>query len=81
MLHDTLYGLHLVDRCGLGSLLEAEEVADEDRTLLLIDELRPSLKFIVIPLTGSQLQLGDGLWVPGMFDAVLTPGKLPLVLQ
>ena len=37
VLYDALNGLHLVDRRRLGSLLELEEVADEDGTLLLVD--------------------------------------------
>ena len=81
MLHDALYGLYLVERNGLSSFPEAEEVADEDWVLLFIDSLGPSLEFIVVTQTCGQLQLGNGLWIPGVKDAVLAPRELTLILQ
>ena len=81
MLHNALYRLHLVDRCRLGSLLELKEIADEDWALLLVDDLGPRLKFVVVALTCGQLQLSDGLWVPSVLNTILAPCKLALVLQ
>ena len=81
VLYDALNGLHLVDRRRLGSLLKLKEVADEDGALLLVNYLCPSLEFIVVALTGGQLQLSDGLRVPSVLNAILTPSKLALILQ
>ena len=80
VLYNTLHGLHLVDRSRLGSLLETKEVADKDGRFLLVDNLSPILKLLVVTLSGSQLQFGNCLRIPGMFDTVLTPSKLTLVL-
>ena len=81
VLHDALNGLYLVDRCWLGSLLELKEIADEDRALLLVDNLGPSLESIIIAFPRSQLQLSNRLWVPGVLDAVLAPCKETLILK
>ena len=80
VLHDALHRLDLVDRCRLSGLLESEEVADEYGTLFFIYNLCPILEFVVVALTGRQLQLCNCLWVPSVLDAVLAPSKLTLVL-
>ena len=81
VLHDALHAFYLVERRRRCSLLPAEEIADEDRAFLFIYNLSPILEFIVVALTGGQLQFGDGLRVPGVLDAVLAPSKLTLILQ
>ena len=81
MFNDALNRLHLVDWGWLSSLLKSKEVADKDGALLLVNNLCPILKLIVVALTGGQLQLSDGLWVPGMLDTILAPSKLTLILQ
>ena len=79
VLHDVLDGFHLVDADGV--LLPTHEVADEDRCLFLIDESGELLELLVIPRAGSELQGGDGFWVPGVLDAVLAPVELSEVGQ
>ena len=74
MLHDVLNRLHLVDVDGV--LLPADEVANEYRRLLLIDEFRELLEFLVVACAGSQLQCGNGFRVPCMFDSILPPVEL-----
>ena len=81
MLHDALYGLYLVNGRGLVCTLEAEEVADEDRRFLLVDEFFPLLELLIAALPCGQLQLGNCLRVPGVLDAVFAPGKQSVVLQ
>ena len=81
MLNNAFYALNLVDWGWLSSLLESEEVADKDGALLLVNQFRPLLELFVVTLTGSQLQLGNGLGVPGVLNTILTPCKLTLVLQ
>ena len=81
VLHDALHRLYLVYRCRGGSLLEAEEVTDEYRTLLLVYQLRPVLELLVRALACSQLQFRYGLRIPGMLDAVFSPRELTVVLQ
>lgn len=61
MLHDALYGLYLVNGRGLVCTLEAEEVADEDRRFLLVDEFFPLLELLIAALPCGQLQLGNCL--------------------
>ena len=80
MFNDALNRLHLVDWGWLSSLLKSKEVADKDGALLLVNNLCPILKLIVVALMGGQLQLSDGLWVPGMLDTILAPSKLTLIL-
>ena len=81
MLHNALYAFHLVEWCGRRRLLKVHEVADKDGTLFLVHQLGPVLKLFVVALPCGQLQLGNGLRVPGMFDTVLTPRELSLVRQ
>ena len=73
VLHDALHGFYLVDRSRLSSLLKFEEVTNEDGTFLLVNNFSPGLEFLVVALTGGQLQLCYGLWVPSMFDAIFPP--------
>ena len=80
VLHDALHRFYLVDRSRLSSLLKFEEVTNEDGAFLLVNNLSPSLEFLVVALPGGQLQLCYGLWVPGMLDAVPAPRELSLVL-
>ena len=70
VLHDFLDRFYLVDRDRV--LAESEEVADEDGLLFVVDKLGVFLKQLIVALAGGKLQRGDGLWVPGMLDAVLT---------
>ena len=73
MLDDALHGLYLIQRCGLGGLLESKEVADEDRLFLLVYHLCPLLELLVRTQSCGNLQIGNGIGVPGMQNAVLTP--------
>ncbi len=52
-------------------LAETEEVADEDRLLLIVNEMCIFLEEIIIALAGCELQGGDSLWVPCVLDTVL----------
>ena len=70
MLNDFLYRLYLVDRDRI--LAEGEEVADEDRLLLVVDKMSVFLEQLVVALAGGKLQSGYSLRIPGMLDAVLT---------
>ena len=74
VLHDFLYWLYLVDRDRV--LAETEEVADEDRLLLIVNEMCIFLEEIVIALACCELQGGDGLWVPSVLDTVLAVVEL-----
>ena len=73
VLHDALHGFYLVYRGRLSSLLKSEKVANEDGRFLLVNNFSPGLEFLVVALTGGQLQLCYGLWVPSMFDAIFPP--------
>ena len=81
MLHDALYTFYLIYWGWRRSLLPTKEITDKDGRLFLVDELCPFLKLLIRALTGGQLQLGDGLWVPSVLDTVLTPSKLPLIRE
>ena len=71
--HDALHGFYLVDRSRLSRLLEFKEIANEYGTFLLVNNLSPGLELLIVALTSGQLQLGYGLWVPSMLDAVFPP--------
>ncbi len=81
VLHDALHRLNLVERHRLGSLAQTEEVADEDRLRLLIDHSLPLLELLVRAKSRSDLQVGDGVRIPGVLDAVLAVGELAVVGQ
>ena len=74
VLYDFLYWLYLVDRDRV--LAEAEEVADEDRLLLIVNEMCIFLEEIVIALACCELQSSDSLWVPSVLDTVLAVVEL-----
>ena len=74
VLDDFLYRLHLIYRDRI--LAETEEIADEDRLLLIVNEMCIFLEEIVIALACCELQGGDGLWVPSMLDTVLAVVEL-----
>ena len=78
---NTLNRLHLFERRWLCSLLEAEEVANEDGLLFLIDELCPLLELLVRAKPCGNLQVGNRVRVPSMKDAVLAPRELAVVLE
>ena len=79
MLDDALHGLHLINIYRVA--LEVQEVADEDRLTLVIDEIGELLEELVVACAGGELQDSDGLRVPGVVDAVLAPVELSEVLQ
>ena len=84
---DALHGFYLIEthplplsaREGSRCLLKGEEIAEEDGTFLFINSLCPLFKLLVVSLSASQLQFGDGLWVPSVLDAVLTPRELTMI--
>ena len=79
VLDDALHGLHLINIYRVA--LEVQEVADEDRLTLVIDEIGELLEELVVACAGGELQDSDGLRVPGVVDAVLAPVELSEVLQ
>ena len=79
MLYDALYRLHLADVYRVAA--EAEEVAQEDGTLLFVHHAGKLLELLVAAGTGGQLQSADGLRVPGVALAVLAVGHLSDVGQ
>ena len=79
VLHDGLHRLHLVDGGRSRCLLPAEEVTDENGGFFLIYQGSPLLKLFVAAQAGGQLQLRDGLRIPGVPDAVLSPRELTVV--
>ena len=81
MLHNRLHALHLVERYRRCGLFPTKEIADKDRRLFLVDHRFPFLELLITAQTCGQLQVGDGLRVPGVLDAVLAPRELSLILQ
>ena len=79
VLDDALDGLHLINIYRVA--LEVEEVADEDRLLLVVDEIGEFLEELIVARARSELQGSDGLWVPCVVDTVLAPVELSEVLQ
>ena len=79
VLDDALHGLHLINIYRVA--LEVQEVADEDRLTLVIDEIGELLEELVVACAGGELECGDRLGVPGVVDAVLAPVELSEVLQ
>ena len=79
VLHNIVHRLHLLQ--GDRVTLEAEEVAQEDGTLLLVHQRRELLEFDIASQTCGQLELADGLRIPGVTLAVLAVGELPDVGQ
>ena len=69
VLYDFLHWLYLVDRDRV--LAETEEVTDEDRLLLVVNEMCIFLEETVVALASCELKGGDGLWVPSVLDTVL----------
>ena len=79
VLHDALHWFHLVN--GDGVALEAEEVAEEEGLFLPVCLRGELLELRVAPQPGRQLELADGLRVPGMPFPVLAVGELADVRQ
>ncbi len=79
VLDDALDGLHLINIYRVA--LEVEEVADEDRLLLVVDEIGEFLEELIVACARSELQGSDGLRVPCVVDTILAPVELSEVLQ
>ena len=81
VLNNRLYRLYIVDRSRCRSLLPFEKVTYEYRTVLLVNQRLPLLIFIVVACSRGNLQTIYRFWVPRMFNAVITPRELTVVLQ
>ena len=81
VLHDAFHGFYLVERGGCGSFGKAQEVAQENRALLVINACRPFLKFLVRTQSGGYLQIGYSLRSPRVVDAVLAIVEKSGILQ
>ena len=71
VLHNRLHRLHFLYRCWLRRLLEAHEVAQEYRLLLLVNQLLPLLILLVRAQPCGKLQGGNGVRRPCVLNAVL----------
>ena len=79
MLHNLAGGFNLVD--GDGILAETHEVADKDWGFFPISSSGKFLELCIVACTGRQLKHGNGLRIPGMFDAISAPMELSVVGQ
>ena len=79
VLHNALHRLHLVERDGLCSTLEVQQVAYEDGLCLLIGQPTIFLEFRIVTLTTSQLQSRYRLRIPRMAYSILAPVELAVV--
>ena len=79
MLHNLFYRLNLgnIDRIAL----EVEEVANEDRFLLVVYKLGIFLESLVVACACCKLQGGYCLWVPSMANAIFAIVELTLTWQ
>ena len=68
-LHDFAGRFHLVERDGLAAA-ESQEVAEEDRGFLVVDQVCVFFKLLVAAQAGRELQGGDRFRVPGVLLAV-----------
>ena len=74
MLYDFFHRLNLVDVDGV--VLPVEEVAQEERLRLVVDEALKLLEGLVVAGARGELQRGYCLRVPRVLDAVLAPVEL-----